>query len=69
MDTHKITGDWMAADSSANRLELATTDQAGLVAIRDTYDPDRQVFATASQLGNLVRAADRPPFRDIIGPR
>ena len=63
----KITSDWMSADESANRLELASTDQPGLVAIRDTYEPDRQVYATTRQVSELVRAADRGSFQKILG--
>lgn len=67
MDKHRITSEWMPADESTHRLEVAATDQEGLVAIRDNYDPDRQVFATTRQLATFVRAAEEGRLKRILG--
>lgn len=67
MQRHTITSEWLPADDTENRLEVAATDEDGLVAIRDSFDPDRQVFATLPQLGNFVRAAEQGKLKRIIG--
>lgn len=67
MQQHKITSEWFPADESANRLEVAATDQEGLVALRDSYDPERQVFCTTSQITKLVQATEQGRLRSILG--
>ncbi len=67
MQKHTVTGDWLPADSTQNRLEVAPTADKGLIAIRDNYDPDRVVFATSRQLANLATAYEKGMFKSIVG--
>lgn len=67
MDQHKIAGNWVPCDDSANRLELAPTEQPGVIAMRDTHDPDTQLFATANQLQSFVAAAEKGRLERLIG--
>lgn len=64
---HSITGEWVPADESSNRLELAPTTDESLVAIRDTHDPSSVLFATDRQIENMVNAYQRGLFKSIMG--
>jgi Domain of unknown function (DUF397) len=62
----QITSDWTPADDTHNCLEVAKTSQPGVIAIRDTYDPNRQITATTKQLLNLANAAQSGRFRGVV---
>lgn len=67
MQDLKITGNWEPADSSAHHLELAPTAEKGVIAIRDSFDPSRIVYATGNQLTSMVEAMEETRFRRLLG--
>lgn len=60
----QITGQWAPADHSQNRLECALTEQrtgngnVQLIAIRDTFDPTRMIYATPQQVKQFAQAVE-----------
>lgn len=67
MEDLKITGTWEQADTSRHRLELAPTEEEGVIAIRDSFDPSRVVYATSSQVTKMARAVEDNRFRRLLG--
>jgi len=64
---YSIAGTWMAADSSPNHLELARTDEPGVIAMRSTFRPDQVLFVTAGQLRGAISALEsKPEFRQLV---
>ena len=71
MDTKKaryrITGRWIAADSSPNHLEIAQTDGPDVRAMRSTYFPDNVLFATTGQIRAVLTALEtKAEFRELV---
>lgn len=62
----QITSDWTPADDSQNHLEVAKTSEPGVIAIRDTYQPNNQITATTKQLMNLANAAQTGRFGGVV---
>lgn len=62
--TPQVTGNWAPADNSQNRLECALTEErtgngnVQLIAIRDTFDPTRMIYATPQQLKSFADAVE-----------
>jgi len=55
-DDFKVTGDWKSPeDQTTHRIELAPTSKPGVMALRDTYAPDRFITVTRPQLEKLAR--------------
>lgn len=65
MQQHTIKGDWVPADSSGNHLELAPTTDPSVLAIRGTYEPERVMFATPTQLDSLAKSWQQGTFQKI----
>jgi len=63
---HEITGAWMSADSSRNHLEVAKTKDPQVLAIRDSFDPARYIFATPHQLRELGNAIEHGSLKTLV---
>lgn len=66
MSNAEIRGTWTPADQSETRLEAAQTDQDGLVALRDNYDPERVIFATPKQIRNFADSVQKGNLRNVV---
>jgi len=75
MDTrqprYRITGRWIAADSSPNHLEVARAEgdngERDIRAMRSTYFPDQVLFTTAGQLRAALSALEtKSEFRELV---
>ena len=75
--TPQVAGPWAPADNSQNRLECALTDQrtdqgngtVQLIAIRDSFDPTRMIYATPTQVKHFADAIEdtaSPPGRVLL---
>jgi len=52
----KVTGSWVAPeDQTRHRIELAPTSTPGVMALRDTYEPEQFITVTRPQLERLAR--------------
>lgn len=53
---YQITGRWIPADNTQHRLELATTDNPDIVALRATFSPETVLFAPKQEVMNFAAA-------------
>jgi hypothetical protein len=64
---YRITGPWIAADSSPNHIELAETAEPGVRAMRSTFWPENVLFTTAGQLRAALEALEtKREFRELV---
>jgi hypothetical protein len=66
-DRERVRGDWIRVDDTDNTIELAETDEPGLLLLRGSYNHGRMTYVTANQVRNLIRAAERDDrVRDLL---
>lgn len=65
-DHPHITGNWTPADGTKNTLELAPTDRDEVVALRDSYDQGKVIFATSAQVMTFADAVSKGPIRNLL---
>jgi hypothetical protein len=61
-----VQGNWVPADQSKNRVELAPTDIPDVLAIRDSFDTEEVIYATPRQVMALAEAVQKGLFSNIV---
>jgi len=66
MQPPAVTGRWESGDASANHLEIAATERPDVFAMRDSFDPGRQVYATEGQILKFADTVQRGQLRGLL---
>jgi len=61
-----IQGDWVPADQSQTRMEVASTEEPDILAIRDNFNPNEVVYATRKQVRGLADSLQTGRLSNLI---
>ena len=62
---YQIQGSRVAAENSTNHLEVARTNDEGVLAVRDSFNPSDVIYCTPRQLTGFASAINSGQMRSL----